>query len=75
VLLRDDKSFPYILMTGDHAAPRADQASRRAPPQGRLFRALRHRPAVKRTITALQRAFLLRTCSDSYFAKAARGPV
>ena len=43
VLLRDDKSFPYILITGDHAAPQLLQASRRAERQGRLFRALRQR--------------------------------
>ena len=41
VLLRDDKSFPYILITGDHVAPQILQASRRAQPQGRLLRPVR----------------------------------
>ena len=41
VLLRDDKSFPYILLTGDHAVARHLQASRRALAQGRLFRPVR----------------------------------
>ena len=41
VLLRDDKSFPYILITGDHPSPGDLQASRRALAQGRLFRPVR----------------------------------
>ncbi len=41
VLLRDDKSFPYILLTGDHPSPGDLQAPRRAIPQGRLFRPVR----------------------------------
>jgi excinuclease ABC subunit C len=45
----------------------ADQASRRAQPQGRYFGPFASVWAVNRTMTALQRAFLLRTCSDSYF--------
>ena len=43
VLLRDDKSFPYILVTGDHDAPRIAQTSRRARHQGRLLRPVRQR--------------------------------
>jgi excinuclease ABC subunit C len=60
--LRDDKSFPYILLTGDHASPADRQASRRpAQPQGRLFRPLcLGNGAVGRTINALQKAFLIR---------------
>ena len=41
VLMRDDKSFPYILISREHAAPRDDEASRRTQRQGRLFRPLR----------------------------------
>ena len=43
VTLRDDKSFPYILICADHAAAEADQASRRAQPGWRLFRPVRER--------------------------------
>jgi excinuclease ABC subunit C len=67
VLLRDDKSFPYILITSDHWAPQILKhrgARRRA---GRYYGPFASAGAVNRTINALERAFLLRSCSDSYF--------
>src|SRR6187200_1991060 len=66
VLLRDDKSFPYILITSDHWAPQILKhrgARRRA---GRYYGPFASAGAVNRTINALERAFLLRSCSDSY---------
>ena len=67
VLMRDDKSFPYIMLTSSHRAPgifkhRGARAKDRA-----FFGPFASAGAVTRTINALQRAFLLRTCSDSVF--------
>ncbi len=67
VLLRDDKSFPYILIATEHEAAelKKHRGSRRI--KGHYFGPFASAIAVKRTITALQRAFLLRTCSDSFY--------
>ncbi|HET7849907.1 MAG TPA: excinuclease ABC subunit UvrC [Pseudolabrys sp.] len=67
VLLRDDKSFPYILITSDHWAPQIlkHRGARSRP--GRYYGPFANAGAVNRTINALQRAFLLRSCSDSFF--------
>ncbi len=67
VLLRDDKSFPYILITSDHWAPQIlkHRGARTRP--GRYYGPFASAGAVNRTINALQRAFLLRSCSDSFF--------
>ena len=67
VLLRDDKSFPYILITTDHWAPQIlkHRGARTRP--GRYYGPFASAGAVNRTINALERAFLLRSCSDSYF--------
>ncbi len=67
VLLRDDKSFPYILITSDHWAPQIlKHRGARARP-GHYFGPFASAGAVNRTINALERAFLLRSCTDSYF--------
>lgn len=68
VLLRDDKSLPYILVTED--ADRAPQLVKHRGARNRkgaYFGPFASVWAVNRTMTALQRAFLLRTCSDSYY--------
>jgi len=67
VLLRDDKSFPYILITSDHWAPQIlkHRGARTRP--GHYYGPFASAGAVNRTINALERAFLLRSCSDSYF--------
>jgi excinuclease ABC subunit C len=67
VLLRDDKSFPYILIAAGHAAPRLmkHRGARSIP--GDYFGPFASAGAVGGTLNALQRAFLLRTCSDSYY--------
>ncbi len=67
VLLRDDKSFPYILLTADHAAPQLTKHRGARGRKGDYFGPFANVGAVNRTLAALQRAFLLRTCSDSYF--------
>jgi excinuclease ABC subunit C len=72
VLLRDDKSFPYILITGDHWAPQIlkHRGARTRP--GQYYGPFASVWAVNRTITALQRAFLLRNCSDGFFESRSR---
>jgi len=72
VLLRDDKSFPYILITLDHWAPQIlkHRGARTRP--GRYYGPFASVWAVNRTINALQRAFLLRSCSDPFFESRTR---
>ncbi len=72
VLLRDDKSFPYILITADHWAPQIlkHRGARTRP--GKYYGPFASVWAVNRTITALQRAFLLRSCSDGFFESRTR---
>src|SRR3954467_2639407 len=67
VLLRDDKSLPYILLTADTEAPQLvkHRGARNRP--GYYYGPFASVWAVNRTINALQRAFLLRSCSDSYY--------
>jgi excinuclease ABC subunit C len=67
VLLRDDKSFPYILLTGDHWAPQILKHRGAQTKPGRYYGPFASVGAVNRTITALQRAFLVRSCTDSFF--------
>jgi excinuclease ABC subunit C len=72
VLLRDDKSFPYILITGDHWAPQILKHRGAHTRPGRYFGPFASVGAVNRTITALQRAFLVRSCTDSFFESRTR---
>jgi excinuclease ABC subunit C len=72
VLLRDDKSFPYILITADHWAPQILKHRGARTREGRYFGPFASAGAVNRTITALQRAFLLRSCSDPFFESRTR---
>ena len=72
VLLRDDKSFPYILLTGDHAAPQLTKHRGARSIKGDYFGPFASVWAVNRTLNALQRAFLLRSCSDSYYENRTR---
>ncbi|MHA1545973.1 MAG: excinuclease ABC subunit UvrC, partial [Alphaproteobacteria bacterium] len=67
VLLRDDKSFPHILISGDHDAARLSKHRGARAKNGRYFGPFASAGAVKRTISSLQRAFLIRTCSDSIY--------
>jgi excinuclease ABC subunit C len=68
VLLRDDKSFPFILLRGDHSFPRVQlhRGARRA--KGDYFGPFAGAGQVRKTLNALQKLFLLRSCTDGFFA-------
>jgi excinuclease ABC subunit C len=68
VLLRDDKSFPFILLRADHAFPRIQKhrGARRA--KGNYYGPFASAGSVNQTLNALQKLFLLRSCNDSFFA-------
>lgn len=69
VLLRDDKSFPFILLRAEHAFPRImkHRGARRA--KGDYYGPFASAGSVNTTINALQKLFLLRSCTDSFFAR------
>jgi excinuclease ABC subunit C len=67
VLMRDDKSFPHIFITGDHQWPRIIKHRGAQTRKGDYFGPFASAGAVNRAITALQRAFLIRNCSDAVF--------
>ena len=67
VVLRDDKSFPFILIARDHPAPQILKHRGARNRKGDYFGPFASAGAVGRTINTLQRAFLLRSCSDGYF--------
>lgn len=72
VLLRDDKSFPYILITGDSRAPAIMKHRGARARKGTYFGPFASAGAVGRTINSLQRSFLIRTCTDSVFESRTR---
>jgi excinuclease ABC subunit C len=72
VLLRDDKSFPYILIAEDHAAPAIMKHRGARRRKGAYFGPFASAGAVDRTVNALQRAFLIRSCSDAVFESRTR---
>lgn len=72
VLMRDDKSFPYILVTEDGPAPQIVKHRGARRRKGSYYGPFASVWAVNRTVNALQRAFLLRTCSDSYYENRSR---
>jgi excinuclease ABC subunit C len=72
VLLRDDKSFPYILIARDQAAPQIMKHRGARNRKGDYFGPFASAGAVGRTINMLQRAFLLRSCSDSVYESRTR---
>ncbi|MEL0018511.1 MAG: excinuclease ABC subunit UvrC, partial [Rickettsiales bacterium] len=67
-----DKSFPYILITGEHAFPQIVKHRGARKRKGHYFGPFATVGAVNRTITALQRAFLLRNCADTIFQTRSR---
>ncbi len=68
VLLRDDKSFPYIAILADHDFPQIAKHRGARDRKGRYFGPFASAGAVNQTLTALQRAFLLRSCADTVFS-------
>jgi excinuclease ABC subunit C len=72
IILRDDKSFPYILITGGHAFPRITKYRGAKKAEGEYFGPFASAGAVNQTVNALHRAFPLRNCSDSIFASRTR---
>ena len=67
VLLRDDKSFPYILVAEDHDAPQILKHRGARKRKGNYYGPFASAGAVNRTLNTLQKAFLLRSCSDSVY--------
>jgi len=72
VLLRDDKAFPHIMITRDHEYPALTKHRGARDKKADYFGPFASAGSVNRTITALQRAFLLRNCSDTVFASRTR---
>jgi len=72
VLLRDDKSFPYILITRDHEAPQILKHRGARNREGDYFGPFAAAGAVNRTLNALERAFLLRSCSNAFYESRTR---
>ncbi|MEM9967473.1 MAG: excinuclease ABC subunit UvrC [Pseudomonadota bacterium] len=64
VLLRDDKSFPYIFISDEHDFPRLEKHRGAKTRKGRYYGPFASAGAVNRTLNTLQKVFLLRTCSD-----------
>jgi len=72
VVLRDDKSFPFILIARDHCVPQILKHRGARSRDGDYFGPFASAGAVSRTINTLQRAFLLRSCSDAYYESRVR---
>jgi excinuclease ABC subunit C len=72
VLLRDDKSFPLIRIAADHEFPQIGKHRGARDKKGSYFGPFASAGAVNRTLVTLQKAFLLRSCSDSMFASRTR---
>jgi len=72
ILLKDDKSFPFIFFSGDHEFPRISKHRGAKTKKGKYFGPFVAAGAVNETITLLQKAFHLRSCSDSVFKNRTR---
>jgi len=72
VLLRDDKSFPYILISEGHEAPQLAKHRGARQQKGQYFGPFAAAWAVDKAITSLQKAFLLRSCADSIYESRTR---
>ena len=72
ILLKDDKSFAYILLTGDHPYPQMTKHRGAQKRKGEYFGPFASAGAVNRTLSSLSRAFLLRNCTDSYYEARSR---
>lgn len=72
VLLRDDKSYPYLYLSTDHAFPRLSFRRGAKHRAGRFFGPYPSASAVRQSIKSLQQAFRLRQCDDTFFANRSR---
>jgi excinuclease ABC subunit C len=72
ILLRDDKSFPYILLARDHPFPRLLKHRGSKSRKGDYFGPFASSKDVNRTLVTLQKAFMIRNCTNSYFAARVR---
>ena len=67
VLLRDDKSFPFVLLRADHKFPRIQKHRGARRHKGQYYGPFASAGSVNQTLNALQKLFLLRSCTDSFF--------
>lgn len=72
VILRDDKSFPYILVTGDHDFPQVIKHRGARNQKGDYFGPFASAKSVNRTLNTMQKVFLLRNCTDNIFEQRTR---
>ncbi|RYG31000.1 MAG: excinuclease ABC subunit UvrC, partial [Burkholderiales bacterium] len=72
IILRDDKSFPHILIREDHEAPQALKHRGAKRIKGQYFGPFASAGAVDQTLDTLQKVFLLRTCTDNIYATRSR---
>tara|TARA_B110000196_G_scaffold119897_2_gene104040 strand:- start:193 stop:2019 length:1827 start_codon:yes stop_codon:yes gene_type:complete len=72
VVLRDDKSYPYIYVATEHQFPRIEFQRRAKSHKGKYFGPYPNAAAVRETLTELQKVFLVRQCKDSFFKNRSR---
>lgn len=72
VLLRDDKSYPYIFLSDQHAYPRLSLQRGARKQKGRYFGPYPNAGAVRETLNLLQKLFQIRQCEDSFFSNRSR---
>ena len=71
ILFKDDKSYPYLIFS-KHTYPRLDSLRTQKTPAGEYFGPFSNSFAVRRTLQLIEKLFLLRNCSDSFFAHRSR---
>ena len=72
IVLRDDKSYPWLMLTEDHPYPQIAKHRGARPRKGSYCGPFASAWAVNQTVTAMQRVFLLRSCADTVFANRTR---
>ena len=72
IVLRDDKNYPWLMLTEDHAFPQITKHRGARTRKGSYYGPFASAWAVNQTVTAMQRVFLLRSCQDTVFANRSR---
>src|SRR6195952_5801000 len=72
IVLRDDKSYPWLMLTEDHKFPQITRHRGGRTRKGSYYGPFASAWAVNQTVTAMQRVFLLRSCQDTVFANRSR---